>query len=305
MYDEALVEVTVEAEAQLRDALVARAPALHGAVEDWLAEVFGGSTISDAFTRQDAFPMLLMPWWVDGSFGVEERNLHRLLTYSTLNGYLYIRLIDNLMDGDGPADTSLLPALGFFHLEFLGPYRRLFPSGHPFWEDLRSIWIDTAEVTFEDAGLDAVDLETFERVCARKTGAVRIPIAAVCYYRESPDARVRWDDLAVAMGRWHQMHNDIFGWRKDLANDASTYFLSEGRRRRPDAVEAWIVEDGFAWGMTELARIMREVKGIAADLDANEALWFLEERHESVAAQAEGIQRDVDAILGWRDAVSR
>lgn len=149
-----------------------------------------------------------------------------------------------------------------------------------------------------------VDREAFERTSSRKTGAVRIPIAAVCHYREHEPLRQGWDELAEAIGRWHQFHNDVFGWRKDLAHGSMTYFLSEGQRRRPDAVEAWVVEEGFGWAMTELNEMMRQVKGIATALDANEVLWYLDERHENVTAYADAIQRDLGVVLGLSSAVS-
>jgi hypothetical protein len=298
MYEETLVEVTVEAEAHLRDALAQRAPTLFETVDDWLGRLFDGASIADTITRPDAFPMVLIPWWVDGAVGTRDRRLHRLLASSTMSVYLGVRLIDDLTAADGPGDPRLLPALGLFHLESLEPYRRLFPSGHPFWADLQSIWVETAEGMFEDATLDEIDREAFERVAARKSGAIRIPIAAVCHYRARPDERGRWDQFAAVFGRWHRLHNDILGWRDDLSRDATTYFLSEGRRQRPDAVEAWVVEEGFTWGLGELAQLMRELKSIAAALDANETLWYLEERDENVRARAEAIQRD---LTGTKD----
>lgn len=304
MYDEALLEVTVEAEAQLRTTLASHAPALSSSFESWLAEVFGGASLADAFTRHDAFPMLLIPWWIDGAVGDRDRQLHRLLTSSTMSSCLAIRLLDDVMDGNRPEDASLLPALGILHVELVAPYRRLFSARHPFWDDLRSIWAETAEDTFEGVGVEPIDPVAFERVSARNSGAVRIPIAAVCHYRGQDGIRSGWDGFAAAMGRWHLFQTDVLGWRKDLANGSATYFLSEGRRQRPDAVEAWVVEEGFAWAMAELAEMMRELRGIATELDANEALWYLEERYETVIAHAEAIRRDLGAVLGLSNAVS-
>ena len=304
MYDETLIEVATEAEGQLRANLADGAPFIAQAVERWLGDLFAGAGPAEVFTRSDAFPMLLVPWWVDGSIGERNRQLHRRLTYSTMNGYLYIRLIDNLMDADAPADPGLLPALSFFHLEFVEPYRRLFPPAHRFWSDFRSIWLETAEVTMQDAALTEVDRETFERISSRKTGAAGIPVAAVCHYRGRLHLQPRWDGLVKALGRWHQMHNDIFGWRKDLAHDSATYFLSEGRRQRADGeIESWLIEEGFSWGMEELARMMFDLKRIATNLDADDVHAYLEARDFEVRSKAEQIEQDLDAVLGPRDAV--
>ncbi len=208
------------------------------------------------------------------------------------------------MDGDAPGAPELLPALGFFHLEFIEPYLTLFPSDHRFWRDLRTVWLETADVTVHDAQLVDVDREAFEQVSARKTGAAIIPVAAVLHYLGKAESRLLWDEFVQALGRWHQMHNDIFGWRKDLAHGAATFFLSEGRRRRPDGVEAWIVDGGFAWGMDELARSMAELKRLALSLDADEAVRYLDERDEAVRTRATEIERDLDLVLRLHGARS-
>jgi hypothetical protein len=304
MYDETLIEVAAEADEQLRAKLSAEVPIMAQSVERWLDEVFGGAGLAEVFTRIDAFPMLLIPWWADGSIGERNRQLHRRLTYSTMNGYLYIRLIDNLMDREAPAHVDLLPALSFFHLEFVEPYRRLFPPAHRFWSDFRSIWLQAAEVTMQDGALADVDRTAFERISSRKTGAAKIPVAAVCHYRGRPHLQPRWNGLVEALGRWHQMHNDIFGWRKDLSHDRATFFLSEGRRRRPDTdLEPWLIAEGFSWGMEELAQAMVDLKRIATNLDAVDLYAYLDARDLEVRSRADQIERDLRAVLGLRDPV--
>lgn len=296
MDDGVLVEVAVEAEAQLRDELARGAPALHRAVEDWLDDAFGRDPIAEALAGQDAFPMLLIPWWIDGGAGEPNRQLHRLTTYSTMNGCLFTRLIGDVAADDELAGSGILAALGFFHLEFLRPYRRLFPSGHRFWDDLRSIWIDAAATTFESARPAHVDRAAFEQLAAVDTGVVRVPIAAVWHYGGAAvDTRKRWDEFAAAMGRWQRLADEMLGWRRHLAAGAASYFLSEGRRQRPDAVEAWASADGVAWATAELAAVMHRLKDLAVELDATEALWYLEERQERVAARVAGM-RQAEAV---------
>ena len=304
MYDETLIEIAAEADDQLRSNLARDAPFMARAVERWLTELFGGLSLSEVFTRSDAFPMLLIPWWQDGSIGEPNRQLHRRMTYSTMSGYLYIRLIDNLMDADAPADADLLPALSFFHLEFVEPYRRTFPPGHRFWSDFRSIWLETAEATMQDAALAEIDRSDFERFSARKTGAARIPVAAVCHYHDRLHHQPPWNGLVDAFGRWHQMHNDIFGWRKDLANRSVTYFLSEGRRRRgEEELESWLIDEGFSWGIGELTRTMFDLKRIATNLQADSVYAYLEARDVEVRSLAEQIEQDLETVLGLRKAL--
>lgn len=306
MYDEALIEIAVEADMQLRANLTHEAPFIAREVDAWLDEMFGGLGLAEIFTRSDAFPMLLIPWWVDGSIGERDRRLHRALTYSTMNGYLYIRLVDNLMDRDAAGEVSLLPALSFFHFEFVEPYRRLFEPGDRFWSDLRTTWLATADVTMNDAQLADIDKITFERVSARKTGAAKIPVAAVSHYRRRLHRQPEWNDFTDAFGRWHQMHNDIFSWRKDADHQAATYFLSEGRRRRPNAaIDAWVVDEGFSWGMDELDRFMTDLRRIAGVLKAEEALAYLDEREVLLALQEEDVMIGLAALSSVRDVVGR
>ncbi len=305
MYDEALIELTAEADHQLRANLTAQVPVVAGAVDSWLQDMFGEASLAEVFTRIDAFPTLLLPWWLDGAIGDQDRRLHRALAYSTMSGYLYIRLIDNLMDRDAPADAGLLPALSFFYLEFLDPYRRLFGPGHGFWADLRSIWLETADVTMHDATLREIDRSTFEQVSARKTGAAKIPVAAICHYRERLHVQPRWGEFVDAFGRWHQMQNDIFSWRKDAEHGAVTYFLSEGRRRHPEgSVEDWVVDTGFDWGIGELRPYMFELKRIANTLEPSGPLAYLEAREEDLAERVGEVESALAELTRVRGALA-
>jgi hypothetical protein len=304
MYDETLIEVAAEADHQLRANLTQQAPGLATAVDGWLEELFGSASLAEVFTRPDAYPTILMPWWLDGSIGDHERRLHRALSYSTMNGYLYIRLVDNLMDGDGPADVGLLPALGFFHLEFLEPYRQLFGPGHRFWSDVRRIWLQTAEATLLDSTLEDIDRTAFESISARKTGAAKIPIAAVCHYRQRLHVQPRWSEFVDGFSRWHQMHNDVFSWRKDVEHDATTYFLSEARRQRRDGtVESWFIDGGFHWAIDRLDEYMFELKRIANTLEPSEPLVYLSERERMLATQVEEVEVGLAAAAGVRAAL--
>lgn len=302
MYDDTLIEVAAEADMQLRSNLADRAPFVARAVDAWLVDMFGQASLSEVFTRSEAFPTLLIPWWLDGSLGERHRSLHRDLSYSTMNGYLYIRLIDNLMDRDAPGDVTLLPALSFFHLEFLESYRRLFGPAHGFWADLRSVWLETADVTLHDASLGDVDRSTFERVSARKTGAAKIPLAAVCHYRGQLHHLSRWNEFVDAFGRWHQMHNDLFSWRKDMEHGAATYFLSEGRRQQEDTIEKWFIDAGFDWGIDRLSEYMAELRRTAGTLAPRGPLRYLDDRQQLLDEQVTEVKSGLAAVAGVREA---
>src|SRR5690242_8264139 len=110
-------------EAELR----ARAPRLAEHVTAWLRHLF----IDDparAWIRSRAFPVLQLPRWLAASLAADsDTRFHADLDYSSINGYYLIRLIDNVMDGDGTVETRLLPAAAFFHSRFQGVYLDYFP----------------------------------------------------------------------------------------------------------------------------------------------------------------------------------
>src|SRR5262249_3579153 len=129
------------------------------------------------------------------------------LIYSSINIYCYIRLIDNVMEGDVGTDLNLLPVLGVFHAEFERGYRVLFSPGHSFWELFTSLWFHSAEVTMLDAGLAEFDLTQFLETAAQKTCAAKIPVAAVAYKYGRADLLRPWLRFMDRFSCWSQMLN--------------------------------------------------------------------------------------------------
>lgn len=274
------------------------APFMAERVRAWLEAQFGTAEIGDLFSRADAFPVLLFPWWLEASIRDPDPALHRDIATSTISGYLYIRLIDNLMDADAPADVGLLPALSFFHSKFTEPYQRRFIAGHPFWNDFLKMWVETADVTMRDHALRAVDRDTFERVSARKTGAAKIPIAAVAHSMDRTDLLPDWYRLVDTFGCWHQMLNDVLGWRRDLRNGAATYFLTEASRRTTarETVETWFVREGFGWAVGELDRWMNDLRDLASRLVSPDIDRYLDMRRILFGEQASTVRRGFQAL---------
>ena len=139
-----------------------------------------------------------------------------------------------------------------------------------------------------DASLMDSNLELFMQVAAQKVRAAKIPVAAVCYYRERLDLMGPWFKAIDLLGCWHQMLNDLFDWHKDMGQHNQTYFLSEaGRRRAADEpVDAWVIREGFAWGCTTLHAWMTTLKEMAQDLSSPGLLAYLEVR-EALFAERE------------------
>ena len=226
-----------------------------------------------------SFPAFSMPWWI---IPVEARGADREfqedLCYSTLNGYYFVRLIDNVQDGDGPADLrQLLPAGGYFHAEFQSPYQRWFAADHPFWRDFQGAWNEQAEAASIEAELTEIDLPAFQSVSALKFGAAKGPLAAAAY-RYGREQQLRgWFHFVDRLGALSQLANDLFDWHHDSLAGINTYIQSEYRRRSAadETIHRWIIREGFELGAAQIRAWHQELGGIARDLRAPEAeLWL-------------------------------
>ncbi len=280
--DEApLDRLLIDALRRLSVRLGLAAPYLAGQVAAWQRRLAASPDPADYFRNPLGFPLLRLPWWLgqtlppalDASFQAD-------LVYSSVNGYYFIRLLDNVMDGHAPAERELLPALAFFHTEFQSAYQAHFAAGHPFWAYFHAVWFGAAEVTARDAGLADIDQAAFQQYAARKVSAAKIPLAAVGWQAGRPEKLEPWAQFVETLGAWHQMWNDVFDWNKDLRHGTVTYFLSEARRRkRPDEPEAaWVVREGFAWGVAGLQAGLAQAQTQAAALGSPGLAAYLEQR---------------------------
>lgn len=264
-------------------------PVLALQASQWMHDLAGEATPEEYFTHPWCFPMLLVPWWAEQTLRSHpDPTFQEDLVFSTLSGYFYVRLVDDLMDGHPTGERSLLPALGVFHTNFQLPYQRYFPDGHPFWKVFTDSWFRSAEATLIDSGLPQIDRAHFVHASARKTGAARIPVAAVCHRYDRAGLVQPWSEFLDTFGCWHQMWNDLFDWPRDLRSGTVTYFLSEaGRRRRGgESVAEWVAREGSSWGIEALDEWMAEAKNLALPFDCPALLEYLALREEMVRQQA-------------------
>jgi hypothetical protein len=302
MYDQELSSIVDAAFSRIHVEMQRTAPNMAQRVHNWMTDLYG--TEPEArFKHPLAFPMLLFPWWL-------ERTVHQHpdtafqadLVYSTVNGYYFIRLIDNLMDGHATVELKLLPALGFFHTQFQAAYQRYFPHGHPFWAVFERVWFRSAEATIVDADLADLSQEQFVRVAANKTCAAKIPVVAVCCRYERQDLIAPWSRFLDLFGRWHQMWNDVFTWRRDIEQGTRTYFLSEADRRKSATQSAteWVMWEGFDWGISLLQEWMDDLRAAASHLKSEDVAGYLDERETMLAEQREqvvaGLQSAVELL---------
>jgi hypothetical protein len=298
MADPTLFRMATWAERRLHAELEDLAPFMAEQVSAWIEELFGGASLGEAFTRPSAFPILPLPRWVEESFDAPDERRQAELAYSSMGGYLYIRLIDNLMDADAPGDPRLLPALNFLSTVFTRPYQEWFARSDPFWDHFERIWIGTAEVTMQDARLAEVDLDLFRTVSARKTGAAKIPVTAICHLHDRLEHLPRWEEFVDAFGVWHQFQNDLQSWQRDLAAGATTYLLSEARRRRVpgEPVAGWLIREGLGWAMDILQDWMTDLMELSGPLGSPGLGAYLTLRQEMLAVQTKAVRSGAEAV---------
>ncbi|MEX1021332.1 MAG: hypothetical protein WDZ49_16850 [Litorilinea sp.] len=271
----------------------------------WFTQLAGTARPADYFLHPLAFPMLLLPWCMEQTLrDAPDADFQANLIYSSINGYYFIRMIDNVMDGHGETERQQLPMLGVFHSQFHAVYQQYFESQHPFWGHFHQIGIQSAESALRDAALSDIDSNAFATIAGRKVIGGKIPLAAVAYRYQRPDLFQKWQPFYDQLGCWHQMYNDLFGWIKDLQNETPTYFLCEGRRRKPPAqsMAAWVIHEGFDWGMQYLENGMGELLDLAQQLHSRELVDYLHTRRRLMVSQTAQITRAFQSLEPLLDA---
>ncbi|AUX45146.1 uncharacterized protein SOCE26_066270 [Sorangium cellulosum] len=263
----------------------------------WMRGIAPGGDLARYFMHPHAFPTLLLPWWLDRAIaGRADEGLQGELAYSSMSGYYFIRLIDDCMDLG--QNTRLLPVLGVLHAEFQAAYQRLFPSGDRFWPEFTRLWAHTADAAVADADSSPITLERFTAVSAHKVAAARIPMLAVCRVHGLEALPAAWEQVFLLLSRFHQMHNDLLDWQRDLEHGAATFFLGEAeRRRRPgEPVAAWVVREGFAAGMAMLRGALAEMRFLAAGTGSADLAAYVDARAQALAQMDDDVTRGLAAL---------
>ena len=260
----------------------------------------------DYFMQPRMFPMLLLPWWMAESGGRKlDRGFQSDVVYSTLNGYYYIRLLDNLMDGHGSLELALLPAAAFFHSEFLLTYQKYFEADRPFWTVFRSAWFSSSEAVASEAGMVCFDEDAFRRISVEKLAASRIPLAATGYFYRDAESIEPWLEFTAALAGWSQMLDDLFDWHRDVRDKKDSYVLSRARqqKREEETVASWMARTGFEWGMTvlrgwlpELRRLAQPLKSVALNRYLDLRQRMLEEDNAKLATGLKTLVK-ISAVL--------
>lgn len=306
MNDPALESLTDAAFDRLFASLQAAGPHLAERVGGWIAELCQGKPPRRYFTHPDAFPTVRLPLYAERALRGEcDPAFQTDLICSSINGYYFVRLIDNVMDGDDTVEREILPALAGLASSFQSAYQGYFPSGHPFWSDFNRYWGASAEFTLRDATLEEVDRAAFLAVAARKTCAAMIPVAAVCRRYDRPDLVAAWEVCVERCGRWHQAINDMFDWRRDADRGIATHFLTEGRRRRKagELLETWVMREGFGWGADLVEQWFEEARQAARELRCDELDAYLAMRAHRFAERRSDVETGLAKAQSLLDAL--
>jgi hypothetical protein len=247
-----------------------------------LKRVPAGPRTVEVCLATQSFPAFSMPWWITPTEarGVDSE-FQEDLCYSTLNGYYFVRLIDNVQDGDGPAELrQLLPAGGYFHAQFQSPYQRWFPAEHPFWVAFQGAWNEQAEAASVETELAEIDLPAFLSVSALKFGAAKGPLAAAAYRYGREGELDAWFGFVDRLGALSQLANDLFDWHHDSLAGINTYVQSEYRRRHTadETIHHWIIREGFDLCAGQIRKWLGDLEAMALALQAPDATHWLEKR---------------------------
>ena len=289
-YEPALSQTLDAAVARICETIQQTMPLAGSDVIAWMRQLARGEEPAAYFHHLRGSPMFLFPWYLEKHILPEpDPSLQFDLIYSTVNGYYWIRLIDNLTDRQSTNEMELLSALGFFHTEFQRPYQKYFQAEHPFWDFFASTWFHSADVTMKDLRITDLDRQQFIQIAAQKICAIKIPLAGVSYVYSRADLIPAWTSFVDLFGCWHQMSNDLFHWYEDSSLGTPTYFLAEAaRQKRPEeSVPDWVTREGFVWGSGVLDTWMQELQLRATELQSRDLSDYLIFRDDLLRREVE------------------
>ncbi len=296
MLDPRQADLITQAVTRVVSELRRQAPFMAEQTLVWMKQLAGSDQPDAYFKHPRAFSFLMLPWWVEDSLRQPlDLDFQGKMAYSSINAYYYIRLMDNLMDGNATLETTLLPVTVFFSTQTQAVYQEMFDHDHPFWPYFRETWVQQSEATVIDTCLERRTEQDFFTVVSQKVCSARIPVAAVCYHTNHVERIAAWGQLIDKLGAWHQMQQDLFDWHKDLAQQHMTYFLSEAeRRKQPDeSIPAWVFREGIDWAVETLCGWMQDIRTLAAGVAYPPLLDYLSAREALLLAQ----RREMDAGL--------
>lgn len=282
--------------ARLLQDMRAVAPMMAGHAELWMKGLSRTGIAADYFQHPLAFPMLLLPRWVEESVnGSFDEGFQADLVYSSISGYYFIRMIDNVMDEQSSLEMRLLPMTAFFHAEATRVYHRYFEREHPFWKYF-SFWnAQSAALAIEDGLNEHITWDDFKQIAGKKVVGGKIPVAAVLAYYDRLGDLTTWEHFYDKLSCWHQMFNDVLSWHQDIQHGTVSYFLCEGNRRKKanETRLAWLLREGFSWGLETLIEWLQELHVLADNLHSPGLTGYLQYRENLLQTQISDLKGSV------------
>lgn len=299
LVDERLAGTVRDAAHRARDRVSEGMPGVGGDITRWIAALTSGAPPERYFLHPEAFPIFFFPWELEKSLRGRVDQAHQAaISYAGINLYYFVRMIDDVMDGDETVKVHLLPALGHFYHEAERVLARLFPATHPFWNAYGRHWRTGAVAAIRDAAQEATDEQTYRETGGRKVEASKIGLAAVAHLAGRPEVPPAWERVHELFGYWHQMKNDLVDWARDRDKGHRTWLLAEGERRARsgEPLEAWMAREGFSWGLAVMEHWMKELHSIVPSLGSPAVERYLGERVARLDAWAASIQPGLRSI---------
>lgn len=271
IYDVDANESIDRAISRLHAEIERRMPVLAANVIRWTVSLSSTDDPGDYFRDIRGFPMLLLPRWLAEAVDAKrDARFEDDVVYSTVAGYYFVRLIDNLTDDQASVEKDILGVAPLLHTEFQRVYHLYFDPAHEFWHVFRREWARGFDAAAAENRSAAIDRERFQEISVTKTCAGRIPLIAAAYHYAVDDRLADWISFCDSVSGWVQMRDDLFDWHRDLQAGATTYFLSEAghRMRSGETLVEWIAREGAEWGVSELWQLHELVRSRSALLGA-------------------------------------
>jgi hypothetical protein len=282
LFDARLRELLSEAIARIRGDLAGLAPHSAGEIGQWIDRQSETDSPEDGFRGLKAH-FLLFPWFLETRIrGGADSAFQRDLVYSSINGYYFARLLDNVADGHFPDQARLLPMAALFHSNFQSVYSAWFEPQSPFWGHFNRLWIGMADATIRQAGMRTFSEAEFVAVTSQKIAAVKIPVAAVCFRYESPGLLGPWLEFYDRFACFHEMLDDFFDWHADLTEGRASFVLSEAARQKRggESIEACLIRSGLDAGYSKLEEWLDAARSFARGLDSELLNSYMEYRSD-------------------------
>ncbi len=296
--------VVADAVDRLFAEMIARMPQAGPDLVGWCRELSGGAGPSRYFLHPRAFPTVHLGDWAIEATGGAEPALRNDIVSSTVAGYYFVRMIDDVTDDGSASATRLLPTAAFLHHAFERPYRSRFPADHPFWAVFADLWSRSAEASSVDLSPETIDESRFVEVSAAKVIGALIPVSAVFFGRGAMKVPAQWSALVKLLARYHQLSNDLVGWQGDLAAGRNTWVLCRGRDSGAPTILDWWIDEGLVWAQTQRRAWLGELEALAAASGSPGILAWVRERAEEDRTMDQVIRPGLRALRILRTATS-